>query len=79
MLEELGSFSKGHLFIEYLRQRMSGGDGPYVGSTGAPGGGDPKEAIKAEFEKPENMPGNPKFNKASYDALMGKMQKLHGA
>jgi len=77
--EELGDSAKGHQFIEYLRQRMSGGDGPYVGSTGAPGGGDPKEAIKADFEKPENMPGNPKFNKATYDALMQKMQTLHGA
>lgn len=74
---ELGDSAKGHRFMEWMRSQMGGdrSNEPTGGGNGA-GGNDPREALAARAALPENTPGDPKFNRASYDKLQEDYQRL---
>jgi hypothetical protein len=71
----LGDSAKGHVFIEFLRGQMSPGKGAVV-NPGATSGNDPRAELARRAALPENIWGNPKFDKASYDQLKADYQKL---
>ncbi|GGE79120.1 hypothetical protein H1W37_19460 [Stappia taiwanensis] len=76
---ELGDSAKGHMFIEYVR-RLAGGDtstGPFGGGANG-GGADPRAELARKAALPENTPGNPKFDRASYDQLQKEYERVVG-
>jgi hypothetical protein len=70
----LGDTARGHQFLEWIRSSIAtNGAAPFIGGTAA-SGADPHAALQAELALPENTVGNPKFNRASYDAVQKKYQ-----
>lgn len=74
----LGDSAKGHQFIEHMRSQISGGSSKLAGGSQGSGGADPKADIFRREQLPENTPGDPKFNKESYDQLQADYQKVYG-
>lgn len=76
----LGDNAKGHRALEHFRARIQPptSGGPAMGQPGA-GGGDPKQALFARMQLPENTIGNPKFDKASYELLQQDYRRVFGA
>ncbi len=68
----LGDSAKGHQFFEYMQKAMgrAGGGGPAMGDLGGDNQNTVRAQLQAELKKPEHTPGNPKFDKASYEAVM---------
>jgi hypothetical protein len=74
----LGDTARGHQFLEWIRSSIAtNGATPFIGGTTG-SAADPREALRTEMALPQNTVGNPKFNRASYDALQKKYQDLLG-
>jgi hypothetical protein len=73
--------AKGNQFLEFFRAQMTGADKPQPlgGGLGSGGGGESRDALRAEMAKPEMQPNHPKFNRAAYDALDDKYKKTFGS
>lgn len=56
-------------FLESYMQAVTGGQGANPVTTGQGGGGDTRDALKAEMAKPEMQPSHPRFDKAAFAAL----------
>lgn len=72
----LGDSAKGHQAIEFFRAQMAG-TAPAPITGGAQPTGDTADTLRAEAERAENTPGNPKFSQASYDALQSRYRALY--
>ncbi|MBS9720042.1 hypothetical protein JYU29_04985 [Tianweitania sp. BSSL-BM11] len=72
--------ANGNKFLEFFRSQMTGAEKPQPlgGGLGSGGGGESREALRAEMAKPEMQPNHPKFDRAAYDALDEKYKKLIG-
>lgn len=71
----------GNQFLEFVRGQMQGGGKaqPLGGEgSGGQGGGDQRAQLAARAALPENTIGNPKFSRASWDALQADYRKLIG-
>ncbi|MBB98326.1 MAG: hypothetical protein CML67_02130 [Rhodobacteraceae bacterium] len=73
---ELGDSAKGHQFIEYMRHQMGGDTSDEPMGGGSSGGNNAREDLARRAALPENTPGNPKFDKASYDQLQKAYQDV---
>lgn len=67
----LGDSAKGHRFLEFFRRSIAHAGIQPLGAGGA-GAGNEAEQLAKDLAKPEMQPGHPKFNRASYDALMAR-------
>lgn len=72
--------AKGNQLLEFFASKVTGGDRaqPFGGAGANNGGQNEREQLRAELAKPEMNPQHPKFNKAAWEALDQKYQKLIG-
>ncbi|MER9622674.1 hypothetical protein NKI98_14745 [Mesorhizobium sp. M0222] len=70
----------GNKFIEFFASKMTGADKaqPFGGPGAGPAGQNQRDALRKEMAAPEMDPQHPKFDRARYDELDQKYQKLVG-
>ncbi|MDG4894624.1 hypothetical protein P9272_13685 [Mesorhizobium sp. WSM4976] len=70
--------AKGNQLLEFFASKVTGGDRaqPFAGGGANAGGQNEREQLRAELAKPEMNPQHPKFNKAAFEALDQRYQRL---
>ncbi|OBQ59577.1 hypothetical protein EFV37_22135 [Mesorhizobium loti] len=70
----------GNQFLEFVRGQMTGADKaqPFGGSGTTPAGQDARASLRAELAAPEMNPQHPKFDRAKWEELNAKYQRVVG-
>ncbi|RUW46090.1 hypothetical protein EOA36_26475 [Mesorhizobium sp. M8A.F.Ca.ET.021.01.1.1] len=72
--------AKGNQLIEFLANKITGGGkaAPFAGAGASGGDKSAREALRAELAAPEMNPQHPKFDRAKWDELNAKYQRVVG-